>query len=386
MYKDILKEKPMLFRSTIAKGIKSDEPAIDRWGGDGGAGLIRGVSIITRGEALGHGVWIDRDMLSQVKSSINAMKIGTKARFTHPGLSGDGLGKYLGRFKNARIDGDVVRADLHFAESAHETPDGDLAGYVMSLAEQDPEAFGASIAYEPDERAQTQFITEHEEDGVFVSPDESNIKNLPHARMSKLRATDIVDEPAANPDGLFHRGQEIAEEAEACMSYALGLSDKCPTLTLLDIDPDRVQGFVQKYLDRHGHEISRFNALDSRFEDKEFVAEMYREGKSVEEATSEWNQRQAEQLKQEVEDLKVENEKQKAELEKLEKDKSKEPGPLTFAGSDNNEAHDFENAARQLAAAEGISLREAKRRIAREQPELYDAYRESFRGARKNVN
>lgn len=252
--KSVLSSKPTTYRGGIARGLKAGEKEklpVDPKGGDYGAGVIRGMAIITRGEALGHGVWIDEEMLSSVADSINATSGGAKARFTHPDLSGDGLGKFTGRVKNAFVDGDVTRGDLHFSKTSHQTPDGDLAGYLMQLAQDDPEAFGNSIAFEPDFDAEELFVLEHGGWDEFESPDPLNEKNLAHARMKELRAVDAVDEPAANPTGLFHRGQELIEEADALLSWTLGLSSQRPTLKSLDVDADRVGGFVQRFLDRH---------------------------------------------------------------------------------------------------------------------------------------
>ena len=126
MPSEILKKTSTRYRTVPARGINADgEKPIEREGGDQRAGLIRGMAVVTRGEALGHGHWCDEDFLSQVAAAINASDHGAKARFTHPGLSGDGLGRFLGRAKTATVDEDLVRGDLHFSKSAHKTPDGD---------------------------------------------------------------------------------------------------------------------------------------------------------------------------------------------------------------------------------------------------------------------
>ena len=257
MKTDVLDRAPKFLRTKPARGVKTDEKAaILRDGGAFGAGLIRQAAVITRGEAEGHGMWIDAEMLAQVHDAINAADTGTKGRFTHPDLSADGLGKGLGRWRNAKVDGDIVRADLHFFETAHNAPDGDLAEYVMDLAEEDPAAFGVSIVFKPDKGAEHKHRGEHsDDDGVFHSPDPDNKKNHPHARLAKLHGADVVDEPAANPSGLFSRGQEIAHEADALLAYSLGLSDERPELAELEIDPDRVSGFVTRCLESHGLQV-----------------------------------------------------------------------------------------------------------------------------------
>lgn len=219
--------------------------------------IINGYAVITRGEALGHGVWIDRAFLSQVVEAGNSKEAGIKARFTHPGLSSDGLGKYLGKAKDFRLEGDIVRADLHFSDSASRTPSGDLAGYVMALAIEDPDQFGASIVFSHDEAAELEFFQEHTDDqGDFITPDDFNQKNLPHARLKALRASDIVDEPAANPGGFFSEREEFISRAEDALSYIFSLSQAKPSAITLGVDADRAKHFVERFLERHGLSVS----------------------------------------------------------------------------------------------------------------------------------
>lgn len=275
-----LSTQPTRFRSKIAKGV--DKPAaIDPTGGDFGAGLIPSVAVITRGEALGHDLWIDAEFLNQTAAAINATGVtGAKARFTHPDMSGDGLGSMLGRVKNAKVDGDIVRGDLHLLESAKQTPDGDLASYVVKLAQEAPDAFGESIAFSRDRDAEARFMLDNgaKLEGrylytdEFKSPDETNSKNYPHARLAALHAIDTVDEPAANPSGLFSR-TAIPAEADALLSYALGLSKERPTLTAFDVDPDRAAGFVARWMDRHGLSLSQLDKLAERTTEPTMPAE-----------------------------------------------------------------------------------------------------------------
>jgi hypothetical protein len=263
-----LNTKPKYFKAGVSRGLlATNEQRIEREGGDYGAGLIRGASIITRGEALGHGMWIDAHMLEQTADAINNHPKGVKVRFTHPSMSGDGLGSYLGRAKNAFVLGDQVYADVHFSSAGHKTPDGDLAEYVMSLADNDADAFGVSISFQADFGAEDKFVAENEDEkGSFISPDPDNKKNYIHARLYDLRAADIVDEPAANPDGLFHRST-IAHEADALLSYALGMSSDKPEMNSFSVDADRVTGFVQRFLAQHDLEIVPKQNKESSMED-----------------------------------------------------------------------------------------------------------------------
>jgi len=232
------------YRAPVARG----SGQVVRAGGDAGAGLIERASVITAGEAHGHGQWLDAEFVESVATAINRPAGGVKVRFTHPGLSGDGMGKFLGWAKGAEVVDGRVLASIHFSESAHATPDGDLAGYVMELAEADPTAFGVSIAFRRDPKAEEAFVAKNGE----RSPDEGNTANLPHARMKSLRAADVVDDPAANPGGLFHRGDEIAADADALMKYATGLEGRKPELVALDLDPDRAAGFLRRWMNENG--------------------------------------------------------------------------------------------------------------------------------------
>lgn len=234
-----------------------------------GGGMLADVSVITRGEALGHGFWIDSVFLSQISEHMTAATLGVKSRFTHPGLSADGLSKTLGLVFGGKVSGDQVLTDLHFYQSAHNTPDGDLAGYVTQRAKEDPIHFGTSIVFLSDFQAEKEFLLANggvvviHDDGWetwesiegFTSPDPLNVDNLPHCRLSELLAVDVVDDPAANPNGLFHRDLSTISAAQEYLDYAIGLSDKKPTGMAFDIDPERARLFFQRYAAERGVQL-----------------------------------------------------------------------------------------------------------------------------------
>jgi len=239
-------------------GFTGDDSPVIRRGGTRKAGLIRGASLIASGEALGHGVWIDGEALGQVVELGNAAPSGVKVRFTHPSMSGDGLGSYMGRAKSLRINdaGDRVLGDVHFSPSAHNTPDGDSAEYVMTLAEDDPDAFGMSIVFDHDHGAEEAFVDGHTSDEAgFVSPDAGNLENYPHIRLAVLHGADFVDEPAANPDGLFHRGPtaSMLKQADTVVGYVLGLDDTAPNPSETGgVSAERLRGFFTRFCDARG--------------------------------------------------------------------------------------------------------------------------------------
>jgi len=249
-------QKPANFRSTVSYGTPECPQIVDREGGMFESGMISKVSIITRGEALGHEMWVDQDFLSDVTAAINSAAIasptgGVKARFTHPGLSSDGVGQKLGRVTNAQVSGEQVIADVHFQRASTISPDGNLAEYVMTLAEETPEDFGLSIVFEHDSELAELHVEANTSGNRYVSPDEDNLNNYVHAQLGRLRSADVVDSPAANPEGLFQRGQEAAREGEAFLEYALGLSDAKPNTSRFSVDADRAAIFFTRFLERH---------------------------------------------------------------------------------------------------------------------------------------
>jgi hypothetical protein len=184
--------KRELLRTEIARGIKQG------FGVDREKGIIRGFAVMSKGFIKDQRGWeIDDATLDQVVLAGNNLKTGLKSRFGHPMMSSEALGTFLGRVKNFGKEGDIVRADLYFDESAYKTPDGDLATYVMDLAENDPEAFGASVVlleYDLEEQL--------EADGKTPKKDAAGQTLPARLRVAKLSSVDVVDEPAAN-EGFF---------------------------------------------------------------------------------------------------------------------------------------------------------------------------------------
>lgn len=167
--------------------------------------VIYDVSIITAGEALGHGLWIDEVMLHQVVRAASGRRNGIPMRWTHPSLCNDTMGKQIARAMNFRYDPESrsVRADVHFYKKTSGQR-AEMVDTILDLAEEDPEVLGLSIVFERDIEAEDAFVESHRnENGEFVSPDPGNRDCLRHARMAKLDWVDFVNEPAANPRGLF---------------------------------------------------------------------------------------------------------------------------------------------------------------------------------------
>ena len=168
-----------------------------------GRGIIRGAALASSGEARGHGFALDEVSLSQVEE----LGEGIQGRWTHPTPFSDGLGSFLGRWKNVRRVGAKTLGDFHFSEAAHQYhPPGlkvSAAQWLMDRAEQDPDVLGVSIVAELD---------------VEQVGEESALRRV--ARIQSLSAADFVSDPAAN-EALFSsqgakmpRREKLAEEEE----------------------------------------------------------------------------------------------------------------------------------------------------------------------------
>lgn len=143
---------------------------------DAKAGIIRGVSLITAGPALGHGVMVDAKTLEQVKSAAEQYSGGLKVKLDH----NSGAGDIVGFIDALRVDGEKLLGDLHLLENSPHR------NYILEIASKIPDTFGLSIA--------------------FSGPSEMSADNKTILqRCSEIYSVDIVSEPAANPAGFFSR-------------------------------------------------------------------------------------------------------------------------------------------------------------------------------------
>lgn len=195
---------------------------------------------------------IDGETLAQAQRFMSQGNNGAKARYTHPNMSSDGMGSYLGRWKNIQVDGDTLRGDLHIADAAFKSPQGDLGTYVMDLAEEDPGAFGVSLATRLDRDALAAFEDAQYEERKLARKEG---KELPEAkkwpmRFTGIRAGDVVDEPAATRGGFFSLtdvdNRNLPAQATALLnSY---FADAEP-----DVVTARINGFLTTYFKSKGH-------------------------------------------------------------------------------------------------------------------------------------
>lgn len=191
----------------------------------------------------------DAAALKEIVRLGNAAPKGLKSNFSHSTLSADGLGKFLGRARDFRMSTatdatgktvQAVRGDLYFDESAFKTPSGDLATYVMDLAESDPAAISSSLVIQPEEKYR------RDEKGVLLEDKEGN--PLPPLWWPvKLHGSDIVDTGAAvdgllSVEGLAQLPDGIVREATRLLNKQFPDADR-ETLRA------RCLAWLERYLD-----------------------------------------------------------------------------------------------------------------------------------------
>lgn len=164
------------------------------------AGVIRGVAVATEGPASGN---IDKELglpfvfdaktLAQIMACAKTYVGGLKVRADH----GSGIFATSGYLDNFRIDGKILRADLHALET------DENRDKLMEMAEIMPDTFGISV--------------------VFSGASEVSAgKAL--ARCVEIYCADLVNDPAANHAGLF--------------SVQIDQSPKCKTMST---EPDLIK-------------------------------------------------------------------------------------------------------------------------------------------------
>jgi hypothetical protein len=197
---------------------------------DAQTGIIRGVSLITKGPALGHGVMIDDKTLEQVKKAAEQYSGGLKVKLDHSGGAGD----IVGYIDTLRIEGEKLLGDLHLLESSVHR------AYILEIAERIPDTFGLSIA--------------------FSGPSEKSADKLTTLqRCSEIYSVDLVSEPAANPNGFFARKLEQLQTAP---------ESKAKIETMNDELKEAIQGMIQSAMMGMNDKLAKLEAALPPVEEK----------------------------------------------------------------------------------------------------------------------
>ena len=165
--------------------------------------VLRGVSLMQAVEALGHGVMVDETTLEEVVELGNACEQGNQVSLHASGSerATDWASSWV------VFGGCGLRATKCWGICisprwpSRSPTDGNLGDYILERAAEDPASFGLSIV------ADGSYVW-RTENGAEIDAGESprptnSIHDLPFLRVDNLIACDVVDEPAANRDGVF---------------------------------------------------------------------------------------------------------------------------------------------------------------------------------------
>ena len=196
--------------------------------------IIEGVSIISVGEAKGHGLFVDDITLQEVKACAESYAGGVKVNLDH----GAGIKDIVGFCDNFRIIGKKLVADLNLLETAEKR------AYVLEIASRMPDTFGISIAFSGPVR---------EKDGRSF------------ASCTELYSADLVQTPAANPTGLFSfTAKSVDTSAKQMDEDKNKMEDGDDTVSIADI-------------------VERLSALETAFGDyKKKMEEMPKDEEKME--------------------------------------------------------------------------------------------------------
>jgi hypothetical protein len=200
--------------------------------------IIEGVSVISVGEAKGHGLFVDRITLQEVKACAETYAGGVKVNLDH----GAGIKDIVGFCDNFRIIADKLVADLNLLQNAERRE------YVLEIAEKLPDTFGISIAFSGPVR---------------------EIDGKRFASCEELYSADLVQTPAANPTGLF--------------SFEAKAVDK----NLTNMEDEKTQAEEIKDEIDISDILSRLSALETAFGDYKNKMEEMPEEKMAEEKKDE---------------------------------------------------------------------------------------------------
>jgi len=205
---------------------------------DAASGVIRGVSLITEGPALGHGVMVDGKTLEQVKAAAEQYSGGLKVKLDHSGGAGD----IIGYVDALRIEGKKLLGDLHLLENSPHR------GYVLEIAEKIPDTFGLSIAFSGP---------------VEMGEDKRTILQ----RCTEIYSVDLVSEPAANEAGLFERRIKAFQASESIPPKE-GKSDAKYLLPMNEDAKKEIAGMIESAMMAMGDRLSKLESMLPKPEDK----------------------------------------------------------------------------------------------------------------------
>jgi hypothetical protein len=174
---------------------------------DRASGMLRDVALLSVGEAKGHGIFIDERTIETAAEVVAAKKGRLKAAFRHPSMldyitshGADRMLEIPGYFSAVAAKGEQLVAGVFQFYDTFKKTNAAHVDTLLEMADKTPELFGVSI--EP--YGYLAYVDEND-DEYSEPPIDRELKynGLPALRVTDLAYAAFVDEPAANPGGVF---------------------------------------------------------------------------------------------------------------------------------------------------------------------------------------
>ncbi len=341
-----------------------DDSKIDRE-----AGTMMGVSLISVGPALGHGLFVDGKSLETIEDELDDSKL--PAYITHRGaLFEDRLTREIGIFSNFRIEGDRLLGDFQAFDSFMED-DARKFNRLFEMAEKMPERFGLSIVFS----ATTAWATP-EGDVLSEQSPEGALFEYPSIRVEEVNSADFVDSPAANQRGLFSKidkptttkmtKAELSQKNDELEAQAEQLDAKIAELEAKLAEGEEAETSMEALAEENAKLKEESEAMKADLDElKAKLAEQEEQMSKAEEASAE--------SAEELETAKAELAKKEARILEL-KALIKGSDPVQFAEGEDDYTPAKVNRAKVIsdyAKEHNISEFAATLRLGKEQPEIF---------------
>jgi len=288
------KERKSSMEKKFAFGvIGMEETKVDRE-----SGIMEGVSLISKGPALGHGLFVDQKSIETIDDQLDDTKL--PAYITHRGaLFEDRLTREIGMFTNFRVDGERLLGDFEAFESFRED-DNKKFNRLFEMAEKMPERFGLSIVFSatsawatPEGDVPLGRSSNNDSDRPYdeKNPPEDALFEFPSIRVEEVTSADFVDSPAANQRGLFSKidnkpiykmtkaelitkneelEAEMAELAECVEQFAEDAksSEEEEAATSIDEENAKLKSTIEELKEKLQEEEEKMAELQSELDDQ----------------------------------------------------------------------------------------------------------------------
>ena len=168
-------------------------------------GEILEVSLITTGEILGHGMWLNEQGLDSFMKCVEGTQVKAYYKHSDENEALSSIGYFENFQKKQKDDGEYQIVGDFSALNAWKESNNKEYSTFFELAEKAPEVFGISV-----EALIASGFYNEENELVMLEDEMPNEETKIYAFCEKVLAWSVVSTPATNPNGLF--SQKESEE------------------------------------------------------------------------------------------------------------------------------------------------------------------------------